>query len=64
MLPRNAKGNSISIYDCIAEYPELAKKLYCIGVHMQKCMDEIKPLFDLFMDHEVAIGYAAELKNM
>ena len=63
LLPRNAKGNNISIYDCINEAPEVAKKMYAIGAHMQKCMDTIQPLFDLFMDHDVAIGYVGELKN-
>ena len=63
MLPRNAKGNNISVYDCINEAPEIAKTMYQIGVHMQKCMDKIQPVFDLFMDHDVAIGYVVELKN-
>lgn len=63
LLPRNAKGNNISIYDCINEAPEIAKKMYCIGLHMQAKMNKLRPIFDLFMDHEVAIGYVVELKN-
>ena len=64
LLPANPKsGNNISVYDCIDQAPEIAKRLYCLGCHMQSCMDEIQDVFDLFTDHEVAIGYVSEHRN-
>ena len=64
MLPKSEKsGNNISVYDCIETAPEIAKKMYCIGLHMQRLMDQIQEVFDLFMDHNVAIGYVNEHKN-
>ena len=64
IVPVNEKGNSISVYDCIEGYPDLAKRFVCIGKYMQKKMDEIQELFELFMNHRVAIGYVGEHKHM
>ena len=64
LIPTNNKGNSIAVQDTVIEYPDLAKKLYCYGKHMQACLDEIQPLFDLFTDHRVCIGYVPEHKQM
>lgn len=64
LLPTNPKsGNNISVYDCIEQSPEIAKRLYQLGYHMQKCMDEIQEVFDLFTDHNVSIGYVNEHRN-
>lgn len=63
-MPVNDKGNSISIYDTVTEYPDLAKRFLCIGKYMQSKMDEFKEVFDLFMCHNVAITYVHELKHM
>lgn len=63
-VPRNAKGNSISPKETIDNYPELAKKFTLIGRYMQSKMDEISDLFEIFMNHEVHIGYVNEHKQM
>lgn len=63
-MPTNAAGNSISAYDCIAKAPEIAKKLYCIGVHMQKKIDEIMEIFDVFTNHKIGIPRVADHKFM
>ena len=63
-IPTNAAGNSISAYDCIAKAPEIAKKLYCIGVHMQKKIDEIMEIFDIFTNHKIGIPRVADHKFM
>ena len=63
-MPVNEKGNSISIYDTVTMYPDLAKKFVCIGKFMQARMDGIQDVFDLFMNHNVAITYIHELKHM
>lgn len=63
-IPTNAAGNSISAYDCIAKAPEIAKKLYCIGVHMQKKIDEIMEIFDVFTNHKIGIPRVADHKFM
>lgn len=63
-MPTNAAGNSISAYDCIAKAPDVAKKLYCIGVHMQKKIDEIMEIFTIFTNHKIGIPRVAEHKFM
>lgn len=63
-MPVNDKGNSISIYQTVDEYPDLARKFACIGQAMQAKIDEIADVFDLFMNHNVAITYTHELKHM
>lgn len=63
-MPINNKGNSISIYDTITQYPDLAKKFVCIGKYMQSKMDELQEVFDLFMCHNVGMTYVHELKHM
>ena len=64
IIPLNEKGNSISIYDTIEQYPVLAKQLVYLGQHMQRTLDEIQEIFELFMNHQVGIGYVAEHKQM
>ena len=64
IIPLNEKGNSISIYDTIEQYPILAKQLVYLGQHMQSVLDEIQEIFELFMNHKVGIGYVAEHKQM
>ena len=64
LLPTNESGYSISVYDCIAKAPEIARKLYCIGVHMTQKMEEIDELFNLFTNHKVGIPAVAEHKYM
>lgn len=63
-LPKNKKGNSVSIFDTVQEQPELAKEMYARGKYMQMCIDKMQPIFDLFMHHTVRIGYVLEHKNM
>lgn len=63
-MPVNEKSNSISIYDTIDQYPDLAKKFVVIGNAMQKKLDDIKDLFDLFMNHQIAVSYVHEHKHM
>lgn len=64
LLPVNERGNAVSVYDCIDQYPEVAKQLGRIGQHMQKCLDSIQDIFNLFMNHKVGIGYVSEHKHM
>lgn len=64
LLPRNKNGNSISIFDCITLDPELSKKLFIIGKHMEKMLDDIQPLIDIFNNHNVGIGSLVEHKYM
>jgi hypothetical protein len=67
LMPTNERGNSISVYDLLEDKfknPELAKRLVCIGKYMQSRLDYIQPLFDIFMQHSVGIGYVAEHKYM
>ena len=64
IIPTNKSGNSINLGDTITQAPDVAKRLVHYGHHLQKCIDEIQPLFDLFMDHRVGIGYLAEHKQM
>lgn len=64
LIPKNEAGNSISIYDCINTAPEIATKLYCIGVHMQSKVDMIQDIFDIFTNHKVGIPRIAEHKYM
>lgn len=63
-IPVNKRGNPISIYETIEVAPQLAKRLVKCGKQMQACIDEMQPLFDIFMEHHVGIGYVGELKNM
>lgn len=63
-MPTNEAGNSISAYDCIAKAPDVAKKLYCVGVHMQKKIDEVMEIFDIFTNHKIGIPRVAEHKFM
>ena len=63
-IPLNAKGNPISIPETCEKYPEIGKHLSTCGLHMQKCLDQMQELFDLFMQHDVGIGYVGELKTM
>lgn len=62
-LPKNSKGNNVSIYECITIDPELAKKLVCCGKHMEKLIAQIDDVFNLFMNHNVNISFVSELKN-
>lgn len=64
LLPKNSKGNSISIYDAIVECPEVAVKFYRLGKAMQKQIDDFSAAFDIFMKHRVGIGYTLECKHM
>lgn len=64
LLPTNEKGNSISIYDCIDQAPDLAVQLCNIGNYMQSKIDQIQPVFDVFMKHKVGIGFVAEHRQM
>lgn len=63
-IPVNDKGNSISVYDCIEKYPDLARQFVLIGRYMQSKIDEIYPIFELFTNHSVGIGYISEHKYM
>ena len=63
-MPTNERGNSVSLGDVVQQDPELARRLYCVGRHMQSCIDEIQEAFDIFMDHKVGIGYVHEHKQM
>lgn len=63
MLPLNAKGNAISIYDCINEAPDIAIKLAAYGKHMEKMLNDFEDVFDVFMNHNVNIAYVVEHKN-
>ena len=63
MLPLNAKGNAISIYDCITLAPEIAIKLAAYGKHMERMLNSFNDMFDLFMNHNVNISYVTEHKN-
>lgn len=63
-IPVNAKGNPISVYETCDKYPEIGKHLSTCGLHLQNCLDEVQELFDLFMQHNVGIGYVGELKSM
>lgn len=63
-MPANAKGNSISIYETITDYPDLARRFVCISRYMQSKLEEIQEVFDLFMCHHVGITYIHELKHM
>lgn len=64
IMPKNDAGNSISAYDTVTSYPEIAKRLVCIGKHMQQKLDAIEEIFDLFTNHAVGISYVAEHKFM
>ena len=63
-LPKNNKGNSLSIYDIVDTDPELTKEFYARGKHMQSCIDRMNAIFEVFMHHNVRIGYVLEHKNM
>lgn len=64
LIPTNKTGNSINLTDTITQAPDIAKSLVLYGRHLQSCLDAIQPLFDLFMNHQVGIGYLAEHKFM
>lgn len=63
-IPLNEKGNPISIYDTVTAYPELASKLAACGLQMDSSLKEIQDLFDIYMQHDVGIGYISEAQQM
>lgn len=73
MLPRNKKGNNISVYDCLnpqpeqgvnEAHPDIVQKFIAISKHMIRKLEQISPIFDLFMRHDVAISRIPEHKYM
>lgn len=72
-LPKNKKGNNISIQDCLnpqpeqgvpQAHPEVVNEFINLAKHMQAKLDEIDEVFELFMHCDVGIGYIIEHKNM
>lgn len=64
IIPTNHIGNSINLSDTITQAPEIAKRLVHYGRHLQRCLNEIEPLFNLFMNHSLSVGYLHEHKFM
>lgn len=64
LLPKNKKGNSESVYDCVEQYPDIARKFARIGTEFAKKLKWFEEAFDLFINHRVRIGYVIEHKNM
>lgn len=73
LLPRNKKGNNISIKECLTPqpeqgvmeaHPEIVKKFIILGRHVKKQLAIFQDVFDLLMGCEVGIAYVAEHKNM
>jgi len=72
-LPKNKKGNNISIYDCLdpqpeqgvpEAHPDIVCKFLAIAEHMESKLKQIEFAFDVFMNHKVSIGYVDEHKFM
>ena len=63
LLPKNSKGNNISIYECVEADPVLAQRLACCGKHMEELVSKTTDIFDLFMNHSVNISHVVEHKN-
>ena len=73
MLPKNKKGNNISIYDCLnpqpeqgvnEAHPEIVQKFIAISKHMQHKLAQIEEIFNVFMRHDVGISRIPEHKFM
>jgi len=73
LLPRNKKGNNISIKECLTPqpeqgvmeaHPEIVKKFIILGRHVKHQLEIFQDVFDLLMSCEVGIAYVAEHKNM
>ena len=73
MLPRNKKGNNISVYDCLSPqpeqgvneaHPEIVQKFIAISKHMQHKLAQIEDIFNVFMRHDVGISRVPEHKFM
>lgn len=62
-LPRNAKGNTLGIGDCL-DNAELMQKLYRCAQFMQDELDKFEDLFDVFTNHGIGVQYADEHKYM
>ena len=72
-LPKNKKGNNISIYDCLdpqpeqgvpEAHPDIVCKFLAIAEHMESKLKQVEFAFDVFMNHKVSIGYVDEHKFM
>ena len=72
-LPKNKKGNNISIYDCLnpqpeqgvpEAHPEIVREFVILGKHMEQCLLKVQPIFETFMKHEVPISRIPEHKYM
>ncbi len=73
MLPRNKKGNNISVYDCLSPqpeqgvneaHPEIVQKFIAISKYMTHKLAQIAEIFNVFMRHDVAIPRVPEHKFM
>lgn len=73
MLPKNKKGNNISVYDCLSPqpaqgvneaHPEIVQKFIAISKHMQHKLAQIEEIFNVFMRHDVGISRIPEHKHM
>lgn len=62
-LPVNKSGNTLTITDCLDNY-ELVKSFYLRALRMQKVIDELKDVFEVFTNHGIGVCYADQHKNM
>ncbi len=72
-LPKNRKGNNISVYDCLnpqpeqgvnEAHPEIVQQFICIGRHIVGLLEQIQEVFEIFMKHDIPISNIPEHKYM
>lgn len=57
-------GKKVNIYDTVDKYPDLAKKLVCIGKRMSEKLEEIDSSLRLFLEHKTVISNVVNHKYM
>ena len=63
-IPKNAKGNTISIFDCKNSYPDIALRIVTIGKYVEQKISDIWNVFELFTNHHVSISDVISHKFM